>query len=425
MYELFFKPGKKFIVLTSRTSGHAEMLLQTIKDKLDYSAQLRAVVGYWGEQSARVWTKRMVVLKDGTIILTRSTGMQFVGLKFGDLRPTLIIVDDPEDLANTKTAESMEFNLRWLIQAVLPAADAKRGRVVIIGTPQHQRSIVEVLSDMTGWITRRWKAIQDDGTALWPELLPIDELLKKKESAASIGRVNAFYREYQCTVTGDEEALFRAEHLREWDGDLNFDGRKRAYLTIRSIDGKALDTPEQVPVFTFMGVDPASSTKQTADYSTIVITATDKEKRRFVIDYFRKRVSPLTLAAAIIEYFHRFHPIRSRIESTGYQEFLREYVRSKVIIPGFEIKEMPRTSKSRRLEQMETIVSEKRLYLKKGMAELKDEMALYPRGTHDDLLDGLYYSLKRSFGPVATASVSHSTESEDQKPPDLDAWLYA
>ena len=34
------------------------------------------------------------------------------------------------------------------------------------------------------------------------------------------------------------------------------------------------------------------------------------------------------------------------------------------------------------------------------MEELKDELLLYPRGKHDDLLDGLYYATKNCFPPI-------------------------
>jgi hypothetical protein len=35
----------------------------------------------------------------------------------------------------------------------------------------------------------------------------------------------------------------------------------------------------------------------------------------------------------------------------------------------------------------------------KNMQNLEDEMLLFPRGKHDDLLDGLYYAFKGSYKP--------------------------
>ena len=111
MYHLMFDEGKKLIVLVSRTQDHAVKLLGTIKDCLDYSQQFRQLFGYWGQHSARSWAKTEVELKDGSMIICKGTGQQLRGIKVGNQRPTLIIVDDPEDENNTKTAENSLNNL--------------------------------------------------------------------------------------------------------------------------------------------------------------------------------------------------------------------------------------------------------------------------------------------------------------------------
>ena len=93
---------------------------------------------------------------------------------------------------------------------------------------------------------------------------------------------------------------------------------------------------------------------------------------------------------------------------------LREYLRQRteeenLFISGLEIKESPRTSKSSRLETMEPYFAQKRMYIKKDQLALKDELLLYPRGKHDDLLDGLYYAMKKCYTP------SHVVEKEQKQ----------
>jgi len=83
---------------------------------------------------------------------------------------------------------------------------------------------------------------------------------------------------------------------------------------------------------------------------------------------------------------------------------LREYLKQrcdeeKIFISGLEIKENPRTSKSSRLETMQPYFAQKKMFMLKSMEELKDELLLYPRGKHDDLLDGLFYAMKKCFVP--------------------------
>ena len=81
---------------------HAIKLLGTIKDCLDYSSNFRSLFGYWGQYSAKQWSKSEIELKDGSMIICKGTGQQLRGIKHGNQRPTLIILDDPEDENNTK-----------------------------------------------------------------------------------------------------------------------------------------------------------------------------------------------------------------------------------------------------------------------------------------------------------------------------------
>lgn len=400
LFHLFFEEKPKVIVLVSKTEGHAKRLLLTIKNALDYSVPLRKVVGYWGEHSARVWKETEVILKDGTLIVCRGTGQMVVGLKHLDQRPTLVILDDPEDMMNTKTAEAMEFNLRWLFQALTPSLDAQRGRLVVIGTPQHERCMVETLKGADGWNTLFFQAVQPDGTALWESWMPLSQLMQEKASAESIGRVSMWYREYMCVVVGDEDQLFREQYLRYWDGYYTLTPEKSGKLHITHLNGEKLSPPKVVPVTVFMGVDPASSLSQTADYSTIVPIAVDKDLNRYILPFLRKRVTPMALAEQVLAYYHRYLPQRTRIETVGYQEMLREYLRTREYIPGLEIKNTPRTAKSNRLETLQPFFAKGQFFLMPNMRDMKDELVMYPRGKHDDLLDGLYYANKNVYPPT-------------------------
>ena len=428
LWHIMFEKGPKLIVLISRTQDHAVKLLGTIKDVLDYSSQFRQLFGYWGMNSARVWSKAEIELKDGTMIICKGTGQQLRGIKHGNQRPTLIILDDPEDENNTKTAEAMESNLRWLLQSAIPSLDPERGRIAIIGTPIHQRCIVETLKEMTGWRNLLYKPDLDNNKALWETWQPIEKLRQKKTELESINRVSVFYREYMCEVVGDEDQLFRESYINYYDGSLFHDSSGNAFLKITYLNHS--DTTEERPVNVFMGVDPASSTRQTADFSTIVPVAIDAQGNRFVLPYYRKRATPMSLAEAILEYFKIYKPEKVRIESVGYQEMLREYVKvrceeSNMFIPGLEIKENPRNSKSMRLETMEPYFAQGKFHMQKNMMELKDELLLYPRGKHDDLLDGLYYATKKIYQPFHKKEDKCEVNREIEGPKKKTSWFLA
>lgn len=421
LYHIMNHSGAKLIVLVSRTQDHAIKLLGTIKDTIEYSESFRQIYGYWGQHNARQWAKSEIELKDGSMIICKGTGQQLRGIKVGSQRPTLIIVDDPEDENNTKTAEAMEQNLRWLLQSAVPSLDPKKGKIIVIGTPQHQRCMVEILKEMKGWVNHHFSPSISKNKALWEDWQPIKKLIQKKEELESIGRSSVFYREYMCQIVGDEDQLFKQEYIQYHDYELEIDSNGYHYL---------IKDDEKKPVNVFMGVDPASSVRKTADYSVIMPVAVDDNNKRYILQYYRNRATPMQLAESIIEYFKIFKPVKVRVESVGYQEMLREYLKQRcdeenIFISGLEIKENPRTSKSSRLETMQPYFAQNKVYLKKTMEELKDELLLYPRGKHDDLLDGLFYATKKCYGPVHEASKPNQTNNNNAYLDDDVSWKIA
>ena len=53
---------------------------------------------------------------------------------------------------------------------------------------------------------------------------------------------------------------------------------------------------------------------------------------------------------------------------------------------------------------MEPYFYNKQVFLKNGMEELRAELLMYPRGKHDDLLDGLYYAMLNLYKPYVRST---------------------
>lgn len=397
---MFHNTKQKVIILSSRTQYHAVLLLQSIKDILEYSPHFRALFGYRGQHTARKWTNTEILFANGDAIICKGTGQQIRGLKVGNQRPTLLVVDDPEDENNTKTSEAMEGNLRWLLQSGIPSVDSHHGKVVVIGTPLHERCMVLLLKQMKSWRCVHYKYINIDKDgkeySLWPEMRSLETLHAIKEDHDNIGRLSVFYKEYQCEVIGDEAQLFSKKDILYYNGEY-----ENGTIKLFNDDGSL---QKIIDINVFMGVDPASSTSANADFTAIVAVGVDRDKNRYVLPYFRGRVTPLVVADKVIELYNKYKPERTRIETVGYQEMLREYVREKsmeqgISISGLESKETPRGAKSNRIESMQPYFKTNKIFILQTMKELEDELLLYPRSKHDDLLDALYYACKMNFIP--------------------------
>ena len=397
LYHLFLdpEPGKKFVVIISKTQAHSKTILSSIKEILAYSTGFRQLFGYQGEHSAKVWRDDAIVLGNGNGITTRGTGQPMRGINLGMQRPTLVIVDDPEDENNTKTKEAMDSNLMFILQSVTPSIDAKRGRVIVIGTPLHELCIVQRLSTMSSWKHVFFQNSIQKGLALWPESKNLEWLTQKRDELQEHGLVRSYYQEYECELIAGTDSMFKEEYIQYYDKDAYLEWQDRdAFLRFPSSN-------YIIPVNVYMGVDPASSIQQSADYSTIVPIAVDAQMNIYVLDYFRKRVNPMDLADSIENWYLRFKPNLTTIESVGYQEMLRQYMRTRIFIPGLEIKENPRQSKSARLEMLQPFFAQKKVFIKESiMKDLVEELIMFPKSKHEDLMDGLYYAVKRSRGAV-------------------------
>lgn len=413
----------KFVVLVSKSRAHSVNLLTTIKNCLEFSIPFKKIFGYYGEHSAITWREGFVKLKDGTIIDCRGMGQQVRGMNIDGRRPTLIVLDDAEDEENTKTDESIRNNNRWFHQALVPMVKSTypHGRIVNIGTPQHQSCLVFDLKNMKRWQTLHYSAIIDnegEAQSLWPEMKSLKELEEIKSDLEDVGRISSFYREYMCQVVGDNDALVTMKEINFWQGTIVRNQYGRTILKIThsgNVPGVELPEPKDVEVFTFIGVDPASTLSVRSDYSVIFVIGMDEHRNIYCLDYFRKRVKPMQLAHKIIEYFELWRPERTRIESVGYQEMIRDYLRNEYngYIPGLEIKHNPRTSKSHRLEGLQPEFAAGKVYIRENMTEFIDELVMFPRAKHDDTLDGYYYARLKAYGPIVGRSPTEQAEIED------------
>jgi len=412
MHHIFAdEPGtNKVVVLSSKTQGHTVNLLQTIKDVLDYSIRFRSIYGYHGRHVARTWTRDTAVLKTGDVITCRGIGQQIHGIKYGDQRPTLFVADDLEDENNTKTAEAMDQNLKWLLQAAVPCLDAEKGRIINIATPENEGCICETLFDMGDWHSKRYSAIivgEDGdlrkGKSLWEEQFTVQQLLEEKAALEDVNRVSIWYKQRMCVVMGDEEQLFKEGYLRYYSGYLEGEKDEDKVLVLTRRGQEVFDPAIKIPVYTFMGVDPATRTTGRADYFAIVPIAIDADNNRYVLPYIRKRMPPSEALHEIVNQYKRWSPERVNIETTQAQETFRELLRNleDIYIPGLHKGFNPRDKKSKRyLEVLEPWFYKRKVFLAENMDALKGELLMYPRGKHDDLLDGLYYAMRNAYAPA-------------------------
>lgn len=412
--------GDKLVVIQSKTRSESLNRLTTIKNIFEYSQVYRDLYdpeGLCTASNAEVWREDKIIVKirnpfDNQVyrvtIKAIGTGQQVRGALEDSTRITLYLLDDPDDENSCATKEQMDKNFDRFLGGIA-GLDMRNGRVVVIGTPIREGCIVSRLRNASGWDTKVYPAYwEQDGKIklLWEEMYSYEWLMAKKNELKELGKLSKFYSEYMCEIVGEEDQLFKPEYWddRRFSGHLEVNGED-TILVITSRNG--VEAEERVVINTYLGVDPASSTKQTADYFVVFPVGIDTNKNIYCLPYFRGRVTPLEGAEKIIDKIKEVKPKRGGIETTGYQEMLRQYVKERmmeddVYCPGFEQTDgfKPKTEKSMRLEQMQPLFAQKKVWImEEGMQALVDELLMYPRGKNDDLLDGLYYATRRMYPP--------------------------
>jgi len=414
----------KLVVIQSKTRNESLNRLTTIKNTFEYSQVFRDLFdpdGFCTSQNAEVWREDKIIVKirnpfDNQVyrltIKALGTGQQVRGALEDSTRITLYLLDDPDDENSCATKEQMDKNFDRFLGGIA-GLDMRNGRVIVIGTPIREGCIVSRLRGAIGWDTKVYSAYtEEDGQikCLWEEMYDYPWLMNKKEEMKDVGKISKFYSEYMCEIVGEEDQLFKPEYWenRRYTGHLEV-GINDIHLIISRKNG--VDVNEKIPVYTYLGVDPASSTKQTADYFVVSPVGMDSKKDIYCLPYFRGRVTPMEGAEKIINKIKEIKPQRGGIETTGYQEMLRQYVKERMLeedvyCSGFEQTEgyKPKTEKSMRLEQLQPLFAQKKVWImEEGMQAFIDELLMYPRGKNDDLLDGFYYATRKMYPPEEDA----------------------
>jgi predicted phage terminase large subunit-like protein len=209
------------------------------------------------------------------------------------------------------------------------------------------------------------RAIQRDGTALFPEKLPLEFLNAQRKVQGSY----VFANQYQNEIIPLEDQTFK----EEW---------KKYYQAL----------PSQVYSFAF--VDPAISEADTADFTAIVVVSVDVDKNWYVRQATRLKCNPSVTIDYLFRLQEQYTCMSIGIEDVAYQKALihfsyEEMKRRGKMLPVTGVKHGPDRTKEMRILGLVPRFEFNTLFLNQGLHDLELELAQFPRSAHDDLLDAL------------------------------------
>jgi hypothetical protein len=196
LWSMLGNPQKKFILIVSKGRDQAKFHFDNIKRELKHNARLNKDLGPLHEdEDGGAYSLELPHL--GTKIICVSSGKSIRGIRYGNHRPDLIILDDVEDGESVRTQGSRDRMYQWFVSEILPAGD-ENTKVVVLGNLLHKDSLLmrlktDIDTKKRRGVFRAYPLLDDNGKILWPSKFKAKEIEKLRATIADEG---AFEREY-------------------------------------------------------------------------------------------------------------------------------------------------------------------------------------------------------------------------------------
>ncbi len=346
------------ILVVSNTGAQADAFVREIKHHLTNNKTLHRLYGTFQSEK---WTESEIIVsgrstaaKEGTITSLGASGA--IISKHYDL----IIGDDLVDFENARTELQRRKLSEWYRTALLPCLEP-HGEIHILGTRYHPLELYQDIIDCGQYSTQTQAAIQPDGTSLWQDKFSLERLAMIKAELGSV----IFGLQYQNSI------------------DLAMQGKIFRYEWMQFYTSETIPAPENMKIY--QGVDLAISTTEAADYFVLCTLGITKNKDVFIVDIYRDRISFNQQKEIIRKKNEQWQPISIGIETNAYQRALsQELIRT----TGLPIREIQTVKdKVTRAQKRSALFENGKVFMKKDMTVMIDELCLFPDASHDDCFD--------------------------------------
>jgi predicted phage terminase large subunit-like protein len=377
------------ILLLSATWQMAVDFLTEIKNNLTRNETFIELYGDLAQEPTE-WSQDRITLKrtdmniKGPTVWAAGIDSNLVGS-----HPDMIIFDDVVNRDNTQTREQID-------KVILRYKDAldllePGGQLIVIGTRWVEGDLYDWIMDKSNEIHKSFDVMVeksfegnietgDDFQALWPEKFSLKELRDRLREKGWY----EFSAQYQNDPVPDQDATFKRSWFQYYDRE--------------ELKGKEM--------MNIMYIDPAIALKKTSDYTAMGVVGIDTFTNLYIKDLARGHWKPNEIIDNIFTMFLLWHPRLILLESIAYQQALAYALREEmqkrgVYLPIHEIK-YHETTKDQRIQGLQPIYMNKKVWHPKGVflvPYMEEELLKFPRGKHDDQIDGLSMTLDYLVAP--------------------------
>lgn len=291
------------VFLGASAEGNVKQFFKNVASKITNSALLSSVL----EVKRQTDKEIELVNKDGVKMYIAGKGMNvnWRGARSPDgARPSVLLADDVlhNDSATSETIRNT-IETNWFASA-LPAL-APKHKIIYIGTPIAENDLLHKLKNSGAYsvvrfpLCEKFPVEKSEYKSVWPDRFSYEYTRDMYNQFESSGRAQLFYQEYMLEVTDLSTLLVESEDIKWFDPDLvkkNM-GRYNFYIS----------------------TDFATSTKKSADFSTIAVWAINNNGDWMLVDGQCIRQSMQDNLDDLFRYVSKWKPISVGIESSGQQ----------------------------------------------------------------------------------------------------------
>lgn len=371
----------QFAAAFADSATQAESHLKTFRVELDTNALLRQDFPDLCSPARRprgvslADSAGMMIQKNGFVFAARGIDASNLGMKVGDLRPDLLILDDVEPGEANYSGYQMGKRLKTVRDVVFPMN--LRARVVLVGTVTMPGSIMhQLVRDAAGehddpdlkWITEenftvhhaKPILVNDDGTerSLWPDRWPL---------------------EWLNSITGTR--LWRMNFAND---PLGYDGAYWSESDFRYGDLEAITKR-------ILSVDPSVTTKTSSDPTGLAVVGFSPSQKKAVVE---KSVSVRLTGSPLRDYCLRLieagelegRPIRGvLIETNQGGDLWQKEVFRNFPVPVKTVHQS--VKKEIRAGEALSHYQRGRVLHLTQLRSLEEQMVAFPAAAHDDEVD--------------------------------------
>lgn len=323
-----------------------------------------------------------------------AAGADISGINFEGQRPTLILIDDLEELDQAKSKDRTDKLQEWLFTTLISRLPSlTSGRVRMINTVLTLDSLTNRILGkapnfdklaFSDWHINFYQALKD-GKSIWEEMHPTDALLKEKELNPHIFAAN-----YMNEPMDLSDSLIKLENLRFYE----------------YINGNMFDK-------VYLHADTTHTGKEHSDYFCLVVMGEHRENHNYyVLDFVLERLDVEQQARKAIGIYLIFMQKVKKFTydekaNQGFGYWVKELAKREYNV-SLPIEELKYSSDkiSHFLPHQPHFIAN-RVYLPskhKDIALAMSQLLAFPsQSINDDFVDGLSgcldnYAIQKSFG---------------------------